>query len=111
MLRFISLGSGSSGNATLVEAQSGTLTTRLLIDCGFALRQLDARLERAGLAAGQIDAVFVTHEHSDHVGCAVQLARRERIPLWTSHGTWAALGQPEPGESGGVARDGQAIAL
>src|SRR5574337_602021 len=111
MLRFISLGSGSSGNATLVEARSGTLTTRLLIDCGFALRQFDARLARAGLAANQIDAVFVTHEHSDHVGCAVQLARRERIPLWTSHGTWAALGQPEPGESGRIARDGQAIAL
>ncbi|WHZ11032.1 MAG: Metal-dependent hydrolases of the beta-lactamase superfamily I [Burkholderiaceae bacterium] len=111
MLRFVSLGSGSSGNATLVEAQSGTLTTRLLIDCGFALKQFDARLERAGLMAQQIDAVFVTHEHSDHIGCAAQLARREGISLWTSHGTWAALGGPRPDESGRIARDGQVIDL
>jgi len=52
MLRFRSLGSGSTGNATLVEATGGGgRITRLLIDCGFALRHLDARLARAGLAA------------------------------------------------------------
>ena len=52
MLRFRSLGSGSTGNATLVEAtQRRPHVTRLLVDCGFALRQLDARLARAGLLA------------------------------------------------------------
>lgn len=92
MLRFRSLGSGSTGNATLVEATSGGRTSRLLIDCGFALKQLDVRLARVGLAAGDIDAVFITHEHGDHIGCARALSRRERTPVWMSEGTWLATG-------------------
>ncbi len=67
-MRFCSLGSGSAGNATLVEAGAGADVTRLLIDCGFSLRELDARLARIGLTAGDLDAVFVTHEHGDHIG-------------------------------------------
>ncbi|MDQ0569388.1 phosphoribosyl 1,2-cyclic phosphodiesterase [Variovorax paradoxus] len=92
MLRFRSLGSGSTGNAALVEATSGGRTSRLLIDCGFGLKQLDLRLARAGLAAGDIDAIFVTHEHGDHIGCAHSLSRRNRIPVWMSEGTWLATG-------------------
>ena len=92
MLRFRSLGSGSTGNAALVEATSGGRTSRLLIDCGFGLRQLDLRLAQAGLAAGDIDAIFVTHEHGDHIGCAHSLSRRNRIPVWMSEGTWLATG-------------------
>lgn len=92
MLRFRSLGSGSTGNATLVEATSAGRTSRLLIDCGFALRHLDARLARCGLRASEIDAVFITHEHGDHIGCAHALSRRERIPVWMSEGTWLATG-------------------
>ena len=92
MLRFRSLGSGSTGNAALVEATSGGRTSRLLVDCGFGLRQLDVRLARAGLAASDIDAVFVTHEHGDHIGCAHSLSRRNRIPVWMSEGTWLATG-------------------
>jgi phosphoribosyl 1,2-cyclic phosphodiesterase len=95
MIRFKSLGSGSSGNATVVQAHSGTQTTHLLIDCGLGIRQLDRRLQQAGMLAEQIDAIFITHEHADHIGCARQLALRERIPLWMSHGTWEALGRPE----------------
>jgi len=92
MLRFRSLGSGSTGNSALVEATSGGRTSRLLIDCGFGLRQLDLRLAKAGLAAGDIDAIFVTHEHGDHIGCAHSLSRRNRIPVWMSEGTWLATG-------------------
>ena len=92
MLRFRSLGSGSTGNATLVEASSGGRISRLLVDCGFALRHLDTRLARAGLAASDIDAIFITHEHGDHIGCARALSRRERIPVWMSEGTWLATG-------------------
>ena len=61
MIRFCSLGSGSSGNATLVEATSGITTTRLLVDAGFSLRELETRLGRAALAPEDLDAVFVTH--------------------------------------------------
>ena len=92
MLRFRSLGSGSTGNAALVEATSGGRTSRLLIDCGFGLRQLDLRLAKGGLAATDIDAIFVTHEHGDHIGCAHSLSRRNRIPVWMSEGTWLATG-------------------
>ncbi|MDR6887021.1 MULTISPECIES: MBL fold metallo-hydrolase [Variovorax] len=92
MLRFRSLGSGSTGNAALVEATSGGRTSRLLVDCGFGLRQLDLRLAKAGLAATDIDAIFVTHEHGDHIGCAHSLSRRNRIPVWMSEGTWLATG-------------------
>ena len=111
MLRFRSLGSGSSGNATVVEARSGGQVTRLLIDCGFGLKHLDARLGRAGLAASQLDAIFITHEHGDHIGCARQLALRERIPVWMCQGTHAALGPCDFEGLFNTARDAQAIDL
>ncbi len=91
MLRFKSLGSGSSGNATLVEAQSGAHVTRLLIDCGLRLRDLEARLIEAGTCAEDLDAIFITHEHGDHIGCARSFVKRYSTPLWMSQGTWLAL--------------------
>ena len=95
MLRFKSLGSGSAGNATVVEGASGQQITRLLVDCGLGLKVLDARLAHAGLLASQIDAIFITHEHGDHIGCARTLALREKIPVWMSAGTHAAIGEPD----------------
>ena len=114
MIRFCSLGSGSTGNATLVEAGGGVGgTTRLLIDCGFSLRELEMRLGRIGLSTGDLDAIFVTHEHGDHVGCALTLARRHALPLWTSRGTWRAIAPAEPPTdlTLNFARDGEAIAI
>jgi phosphoribosyl 1,2-cyclic phosphodiesterase len=111
-MRFCSLGSGSTGNALVVVAKSAATTTRLLVDCGFSLRELDLRLARAGLAAGQIDAVFVTHEHGDHIGSAIALARRERLPVWMSRGTWRAIGEPALGNGLlRLARDGEAFGV
>ncbi|SCX43020.1 MBL fold metallo-hydrolase [Variovorax sp. EL159] len=111
MLRFRSLGSGSTGNAALVEATSGGRTSRMLIDCGFGLKQLDLRLARAGLAASDIDAVFVTHEHGDHIGCAHSLSRRNRIPVWMSEGTWLATGGRDFEGLLNLARDDAAFAV
>ncbi len=91
MLRFKSLGSGSSGNATLVETQSGAHTTRLLIDCGIRLRDLEARLIEAGTCAEDLNAIFITHEHGDHIGCARSFVKRYATPLWMSQGTWLAV--------------------
>ncbi len=108
-MRFCSLGSGSGGNATVVETTSGTRTSRVLIDCGFSARELETRLARAGLRSEDLDAVFVTHEHGDHVGCALALARRHRLPLWMSRGTWRAIGEPEAAGLLQFARDGQTI--
>ena len=82
-MRFLSLGSGSGGNATLL--QSGATT--LLIDCGFSLRELESRLARAGLTASCIDALLLTHEHGDHVKGAATLSRRYKVPVWATAGT------------------------
>lgn len=108
-MRFCSLGSGSSGNATVVEAGHGAAATRVLIDCGFSLRELEFRLQRAGLEVAQLSAVFVTHEHADHVGCCVSLARRHGVPLWMSRGTWRALDIADVPEQLRFARDGETI--
>lgn len=87
MIRFASLGSGSRGNALLV--QSGR--TRLLIDCGFGPRVLSQRLARLGVVPEQIDAVLITHEHSDHVAGVAALAKRYACPVYLSPGTRRAL--------------------
>jgi phosphoribosyl 1,2-cyclic phosphodiesterase len=97
MLRFKSLGSGSTGNATVIQARGGIGVTHLLVDCGLGLPQLDKRLRLAGMLADQIDGIFVTHEHGDHIGCARQLALRERIPVYMSQGTYMAIGEPDFG--------------
>lgn len=110
-IRFKSLGSGSSGNATVVQARCGAQLVHLLVDCGLRIKELDKRLGAAGMMADQIDAIFVTHEHGDHIGSARQLALRERIPVWMSGGTYAAIGEPDFEGLLRLARDGEAIAV
>ena len=92
MLRFRSLASGSAGNATLLEAADGAASppVRLLVDCGLSIRQIERRLQAAGVGITDIDALFITHEHSDHLGQALPLALRAGIPVWASQGTWDA---------------------
>jgi phosphoribosyl 1,2-cyclic phosphodiesterase len=88
-MRFAYLGSGSRGNAAVVEAGS----TRILLDCGFTLRETEARLARLGLAADQLAAIVLTHEHSDHMSGVGPLARRHKLPVWSTRGTWRAIEQ------------------
>lgn len=109
--RFRSLVSGSSANATLIEGpgtQPGT-GFRVLVDCGLNMRQLKQHLAQEGLDVSDIQAIFVTHEHSDHVGACFDLAKQYGIPLWCSYGTWLGAGQPDCGQLWQQARDGQAI--
>jgi phosphoribosyl 1,2-cyclic phosphodiesterase len=94
-VRFASLGSGSEGNALLVEAQSGATTTRVLLDCGFSGKEVERRLARLGASAEGLDAILITHEHSDHIGSALTLARKWSIPLYMSWGTARAVGADE----------------
>jgi phosphoribosyl 1,2-cyclic phosphodiesterase len=92
-MRFTSLSSGSEGNALVVESTVGSAhrdPTRIMIDCGLALKEVQTRLEQRGLAITDLDAIFVTHEHNDHVGGAARLARAAQIPVLTTHGTRAA---------------------
>ena len=97
MLRYKNLSSGSTGNATLVEAgvehsaTSNRKQSRVLVDCGMRLSRLLELLAVADVQPADIDAIFITHEHSDHIGCVTQLASRYSIPVWASQGTHAAL--------------------
>lgn len=97
MLRVCSLGSGSGGNALVVEARDGGSVTRVLVDDGFNLKQLGRRLERAGLSLHEIDAIVVTHEHSDHAAGVVRFACKAGIPVFCSDGTARAAGLRERG--------------
>jgi len=90
-MRFASLGSGSRGNALVVEAG----TTRVLIDCGFGLRDTTARLGRLGLAPQDLSGVLVTHEHSDHVAGVFKLALHYKLTVWMTRGTFAACAAGE----------------
>ncbi|UCV23877.1 MULTISPECIES: MBL fold metallo-hydrolase [Azonexaceae] len=85
MIRFASLGSGSAGNALLVEHGA----TCLMLDCGFGLRETVARLLRLGRAPSDLAGILVTHEHGDHVAGVFRLARKFGLPVWMTHGTWA----------------------
>lgn len=87
-MRFASLGSGSRGNALVVEAAQ----TRIMLDCGFTFSETVARLQRIGCAAEDVHAIVVTHEHSDHIGGVARFARRVGIPVYVTPGTRAAMG-------------------
>jgi len=82
-MRIASLGSGSRGNATLVQNRD----TTLLVDNGFSLKQFTQRLQRLEMEPRQIDAVLLTHEHGDHSGGVQRLCASHGTPLWTSVGT------------------------
>jgi phosphoribosyl 1,2-cyclic phosphodiesterase len=88
MMRFASLGSGSKGNALLVESDG----TRVLVDCGFGPSELLRRLARLDVEPESITAVLITHEHADHVGGAARCAARFGWRVHASHGTAAAGG-------------------
>lgn len=86
MLRFASLGSGSSGNATVVSDGH----THILIDCGFSARETDRRLRRLQLDLPSISAVVVTHEHGDHIRGVPLIARKCGLPVYMTPGTYHA---------------------
>ncbi len=92
-MRFAALGSGSKGNAWLIEAGR----TRVLIDCGFGPREAARRLGRLGLAPDDVQAVVVTHEHADHVGGSAACARRFGWRLHMTRGTASGARLDTPG--------------
>jgi len=83
----------------------------VLVDCGFGLKQLELKLFVAGLQPGDIHAIFITHEHGDHIGCALTFAKRFKTPVWMSRGTEMAIGSSDWSGLLNTARDGQSIDL
>ena len=76
-IKITSLYSGSSGNATLVQTDSATI----LIDAGKSARALCNALRQAGSDPESIDAVFITHEHTDHISALEVLLKKHKIPV------------------------------
>lgn len=82
------LASGSSGNSVLVRSGE----TSVLVDIGVSALQMKKRLECFGCSPTDVDAIFLTHEHSDHTrGLEVFLRRHHSAPVWTTRGTWSRV--------------------
>jgi phosphoribosyl 1,2-cyclic phosphodiesterase len=86
MVRFTVLASGSKGNSTVVTGGR----TRILVDAGLSCRELFRRMKLAGEDPATLDAIIITHEHSDHVGGLAVTARKLGIPVYFTEGTHRA---------------------
>ena len=90
-MRFASLGSGSEGNATLLQSP-GHAGTSVLVDCGLGRRELELRMARVSCAPEQLAAIVLTHAHGDHVRGAFSVAAAYGIRVHMTHGTARAVG-------------------
>ena len=109
-VKFASLGSGSEGNGLLISSGS-TNSTTVLLDCGFALRETERRLQRLAIAPASLAGILVTHEHHDHVGGVFKLARRYGLPVWLSYGTWQAVARHAEGVDLHFCRDSMPLCI
>ncbi len=89
-LRVVVLGSGSGGNAVVIESGG----RRLLVDAGFSCREIERRMRAVGIEPGSISALLLTHEHEDHVRGAPRFALRHRVPVYATRGTLAGTELP-----------------
>ncbi|MFK8017833.1 MAG: MBL fold metallo-hydrolase [Gammaproteobacteria bacterium] len=85
-LRFAYLGSGSRGNSALISNGD----TTVMLDCGFSVKESHRRLDRLGVDPDDIDALLVTHEHSDHITGVGAFARRHNVAVHLTDGTFAS---------------------
>ena len=85
-MRLAYLGSGSRGNAALIEYGN----TCIMLDCGFSVAQTETRLARLDRKPGDLTAILVTHEHSDHISGVGPLSRKYDLPVWLTPGTFEA---------------------
>lgn len=86
-MRFSVLASGSTGNSILVETDQ----TKILIDAGLSGKQIEAQLKEVQVDPRSLDAILVTHEHSDHIKGVGVMARRYQLPVYTHEKTWVEL--------------------
>lgn len=86
-IKFCSLFSGSSGNSLFISYGN----TRILIDAGVSGKKIQNALKSIGEDACNLDALVVTHEHSDHSSCVGVMSRRFNIPIYATEGTWLGM--------------------
>ena len=86
-MRLCSIASGSSGNCVYV----GTDATHLLVDVGISGKRTEAGLNELGIRLQDIDGVFLTHEHADHISGLGVLARKYGVPIYGTRGTISAV--------------------
>ena len=82
-MRFAVLGSGSGGNAAVVEC--GEL--RLMIDAGLSAKQLTVRLQQIGIEPASLDGILLTHEHGDHIRGLKVFLKQNPVPVFTTQAT------------------------
>jgi phosphoribosyl 1,2-cyclic phosphodiesterase len=105
-LRVGILGSGSGGNAVVLESGS----RRLLIDAGFSCREIVKRMKRLDFDPAMLDAVLLTHEHQDHCKGARVLLQKLKLPVYGTAGTLEGAGlRGQAAAAGGELRSGVAI--
>ena len=82
-----------------------------MLDCGFPIRETERRLQCKGLVPADLGGIVVTHEHQDHVGGVFKFARRHKIPVWLSFGTYQAVQKDCDGVTFHICRDGDRLAI
>ena len=87
MLKFRSLYSGSTGNSLYVESEN----TKILVDSGVSMKKLTTALTTNDVKLEDIDAIIVTHEHSDHVQSLGMISSKYNIPVFANEKTWDAM--------------------
>ena len=87
MLNFCSLYSGSSGNSLFVQSNN----TKLLIDCGTSAKKIESALDSINVDITDIDAILVTHEHTDHIQGLGTVSKKYDIPVFANYETWNAM--------------------
>jgi phosphoribosyl 1,2-cyclic phosphodiesterase len=87
MLKFCSLYSGSSGNCLFIESNK----TKILVDCGPSGKKIVDGLESIDRKIEDIDAIIVTHEHSDHIKSLGLISKKYNIPVYANLETWGSM--------------------
>ena len=88
-LEVVMLASGSTGNATFIHCGR----QNILIDAGISFRRIDKGLQSLGYTVHDLDGIFITHEHSDHISAIPMLLKKTDLPIYTTKGTWQAMGE------------------